>query len=164
MTGPLYSLRQQAVKKLLKNVKEDDSIVDYGCGSGTSIVEILEKAKKPIRIDGIDNSTEMLDLARERIKTINIKHKNVGLRKMDLSKKFKFAHPFDHAFASVLINHIPEDQREMFYKRVAENLKENGTFVIFQLVNKDKFNRIFSDWLLNVVPSHKGFPFLDEYC
>lgn len=163
MMGPLYSLRKIAVKKLLRGINSNERIVDYGCGSGTSIIEILEKSNKPMEIIGLDTSKEMLKMAEERINLLKTKNGNVKLIKKDLSKAFHFNPPFDHAFASILINHIPENKREQFYAQIAKSLRPNGKLVIFQLVNKDKFNRIFSDWLLNVVPSHHGFPFLDEY-
>lgn len=163
MLGPLRSFRHLAVKELLKDSDKISSIVDYGCGAGTSIVEILEEAKTPIRLIGVDNSVKMLELARERVKMINVKNKYVELKKRDLSKPFTFKPKFDRAFCSILMNHIPQKKRADFYKLVSSNLNENGKFVIFQLVNKNKFERVFSDWLLFVIPSHQGFPFLEDH-
>ncbi|HIH09970.1 MAG TPA: class I SAM-dependent methyltransferase [Candidatus Diapherotrites archaeon] len=163
MVGPLYSLRQIAVKKLLKGLKGGEKIIDYGCGSGTAITEIIERSEKPLEIIGVDISSKMLKMAEQRVKIIKREDIKVKLLKKDLSKKFYFELLFDCAFASILINHIPQNERENFYRKVAENLKPNGKFVLFQLVNRTKFDRIFSDWLLNVVPSHHGFPILNEY-
>ncbi len=169
MMGPLYSPRQMAVKELLKGLGDNAAVIDIGCGSGVAIVDIVERSNKLIKLLGIDNSKQMLDIAEERLENLrgdrklnNNIHK-VKLKKLDLSKDWRLNKKFDAAFCSLLIHHLPNNEREEFLSKVSKILKPGGKLVMYQLVNKTPFDRIFSDWLLYVVPSHNGFPVLDEY-
>lgn len=170
MMGPLYSLRNIAAEELMKNLSPNAKIVDLACGSGASLLNILITAKQPIKLTGADSSNQMLELGRERLEELRSNENvlaenidNISLLQKDLSKDFLFEEKFDAAFCSVMVHYIPKEERTDFYGKINNLLKSKGKFVSFQLVNKSRFERVFSDWLLHVVPGYHGFPFLNDY-
>jgi len=163
LTGPLYSFRLEAIKKLISNLKDGSKIVILGCGSGTEIEDIFNKSDKEIQIIGVDSSAAMINKCKTRFSKNYEKNNKTDFKVLDLSKDFSLGTGYDAAFLSVVVHHLPEEQREQLYKKVSKMLRPNGRFVLFQLVNRSKFDRIFSDWLLYVVPSHNGFPILEQY-
>ncbi len=166
-----WSFRKMAIQKFCKKIKGGADILDLGCGSGTSIEQILLECKRNVNIVGIDNSTESLKVAEKRIKKLykyvnddvvrrNIK--KIKLLKYDLTKGLPKNRKYDVVFMSLLINHIPENKREMFFKNIKSILKENGKVVVYQIVNKSKFERA-AMWVMHTVPTHWEYPFKDEY-
>ena len=82
----VYDILQQDVnykkllKPILKYLSKDKLILDAGCGSGY-ILSML--ALDGYEIEGIDNNQMMLDLAKDRLESLNL---NVNLINHDLRK------------------------------------------------------------------------------
>jgi len=174
MEGPLHSLRLLAMEKLISKLKEGMIIADLGSGSGIALVEILSTCKKRINLFGFDSSVGMIERSRRRIEKFKEEHKtpidrenarNVQLILHDLTDDFPDENKgkFDLVFLSFVVNHIPPEKRDGFFKNISSILKKDGWLVMAQLINQSKFDRNFSDWLLWVTPTHQGFPFRDEY-
>jgi|GEM_PF-5623873 len=168
----LHSIRQIAIEKVTSNLKKDAKIADLGCGSGISLIEILANVNNEINLVGFDNSKEMIRRSEEMINKlvegyptqINKRNvENLQLSLHNLTEGFPKDEKFDVVFLSLIISYIPKDKRNDFFRDINNILKEDGRVVIFQLINQSKFDRIFSDWLLYVVPNYHGFPFKDEY-
>lgn len=168
----LHSLRLIAIKKLISNIKRDMKIADLGCGSGIALVEILANSKEEIKLVGFDNSEEMIRRSKERIEKFKeeyptpLNKRNVDTVELvyhNLTEKFPKDEKFDIVFLSLVISYIPKEKRDEFFKNINNILKKEGKVIIFQLLNQSKFNRVFSEWLLYVVPGFCGFPFKDEY-
>jgi ubiquinone/menaquinone biosynthesis C-methylase UbiE len=172
LEGPLYAMRQLAINELTGNLKENARVADIGSGSGIALVDILSKSDKDIQLTGFDYSSKMLERSKERIRRFikksdsDIRQENaekVLLIRHNLLDDFPKGHKFDAVFISLVINHIPPEKRGIVFDKIKSVMKPSATLVIFQLVNQSKFDRVFSDWLLQVVPSHKGFPVKDEF-
>ncbi len=172
LEGPLYAMRQLAISELTKNLNEGAHVADIGSGSGIALVDILSKSDENIELTGFDYSSKMLERNKERIgkfvKKANsdIQRENakkVQLVRHNLLEDFPRGHSFDAVFISLVINHIPPEKRVMVFDKIKSVMKPDATLVVFQLVNQSRFNKVFSDWLLHVVPSHKGFPVKDEF-
>lgn len=112
------------------NIHENNVMVDFGCGTGTSSIRILEKLKINIRLWLVDNSPAWLGKAYEFLSS----RKNVDF--FLLEKKGKgYAtlsetvgkETVDHVISANTVHLIP-DLKETF-KGVAEALKRKGTFV-----------------------------------
>lgn len=173
MQGPFYSLRRIAIRKLLKGLPNGARVADLGCGSGGEIIEMLSLSNKVLHITGFDNSNAMLQKAKTAVKNFEAKNSiqsqnaaAVQFIQYNITEDFtnlnKF-NKFDGVFASLVLHHLENQEREILLNRIKNILKPYGRLILFQLVNESKFQRIFSDWLMFVVPSHRGFPFRKDY-
>jgi ubiquinone/menaquinone biosynthesis C-methylase UbiE len=53
---------------LKRHVRQDDIVLDFACGTGTSSIQIADKVKK---IDAIDISSKMLEIAKTKAEKNN---------------------------------------------------------------------------------------------
>jgi len=112
------------------NVRENNVVVDFGAGTGTSSTRILEKMKTKIRLWLVDNSPAWLGKAYESLSS----RKNVDF--FILAKKDKSyatlsetvgKESVDHVMSANTVHLIP-NLKETF-KGIADALKSKGTFV-----------------------------------
>ena len=166
-----FSFRAMAIQKFSKRIRDGSRIVDLGCGTGVSLEQILSQTRKKIYLTGIDESQEALDKARTRLESLKLRNvnsivrgniDNVTLLRNDLSKEMPHDNQYDVAFMSLLINHIAEEDREAFFLKVKNILKNKGTAVVYQIVNKSKTN-LAAMWVMHLIPTHIEYPYLEDY-
>ncbi|MCR4283765.1 MAG: class I SAM-dependent methyltransferase [Parcubacteria group bacterium] len=103
-------------------IKENDKILDLGCGNGRFFEQL---ADKNIHYTGSDTSLELLKIARERYgtKATFIKTEGINLPFDD--------NLFDTIFSFAVLHHIPSAKlREQFIKEARRVLKNDGILVI----------------------------------
>lgn len=105
-----------------KSVKE---ILDIGCGTGT--IDIL-MAQKSYNVCGIDNSPEMISVARNKNKESNTM---VQFKTMDALEILKLNRNFDLVMAmSDVVNHILERNKLVdIFKSANQVLNPGGVFI-----------------------------------
>ena len=140
-----YEEWSQYVEGLLKehNV-QDGLVVDMGCGTG-KITELL--ALKGYDMIGIDNSEEMLSIAREKLLEYeegdprkNILYLLQDMREMELYGTVRAAVSICDS-----MNYILEDEELLTVFRLVNNyLDEKGVF-IFDLNTEYKYSEILGD-------------------
>jgi len=110
-------------------IKEDDAVLDIGCGPGNNGKIVSEAG---VTLMGIDLSAEMVARAKANVPT-------GFFRKGDIRRIYEKG-PFDVMIASFSIVHLlPEETRELIH-RVAELLVPGGTFYLsFMVGKKDGF-------------------------
>ena len=111
----VYTYGESLVKLL--DPKENERILDLGCGSGQLTFKINELAKETI---GIDKSAEMIDDAKSKFPMIEFQ---VGD-----AEKFAFDKKFDSIFSNAALHWVlnPKSAIRCMY----ENLKHNGKIVV----------------------------------
>jgi SAM-dependent methyltransferase len=110
-------------------IKEDDTIVDYGAGTGTSAIRILEKLGVKIKLWLVDNSPAWLGKAYESLKP------NPNTKFFVLGKNNNFAtlaetignNSVDHVFSANTVHLIP-NLKETF-KGILDAIRPNGLFI-----------------------------------
>ena len=125
----------------LAKVREDNSILDLGCGTGKLTVELARLASKG-NITGIDTSQEML----ERARLISAGIGNMTLMQIP-AQSMDFTNRFDLAFSNSALQWIKEQQEVM--KIVYRSLKNRGR-IAFQFPAKN-FCREFFDYTENAI-------------
>jgi ubiquinone/menaquinone biosynthesis C-methylase UbiE len=108
------------------DVKEEESILDAGCGPGLVIEKIIEENKgKGISITGLDLSKRMIEHAHRRCKNFS----NVKLQVANLNKSLEFPDSsFDKVICSNTLYALDNPRRVIFeFHRV---LKPGGAVII----------------------------------
>lgn len=100
----------------LLSPKEDERILDLGCGTGDLACEIKKTGAEVI---GVDASEEM-------IKAAMVKHRDIEFQVMDATK-LNFTRPFKSVFSNAVLHWIKTPQKVL--KEVYNLLDENGRFV-----------------------------------
>ena len=75
--GLQKSWKETLVKDILKNIKNDEKVLDVCCGTGDIAIEIAKKSDA--KVVGVDFSENMLRISKEKSKKIN----NITLLKAD---------------------------------------------------------------------------------
>ncbi|PIR57960.1 MAG: hypothetical protein COU71_01235 [Parcubacteria group bacterium CG10_big_fil_rev_8_21_14_0_10_38_31] len=103
-------------------IKENDKILDLGCGNGRFFEQF---AGKNIDYTGSDTSEELLKIARERYKTVAKFIKTEGIN-LPFDNEV-----FDTTFSFAVLHHIPSLKlREQFIKEARRVLKDDGIIVV----------------------------------
>lgn len=110
---------QKEVNFLLNFIKENDYILDVGCGTGNH-AEFLQKHNK---IDGIDLNKEMLDIAKNKLKG-NLY--NYNILDININQKYDV---IISMFA--VINHLKDTKDlENAFTNLKNILNNDGTIII----------------------------------
>lgn len=162
-----HSFRLYAIKKIIKELKEGNKILDFGCGSGLAIELLLKHNNKRVFLTGFDSSKYFIEKARERLKRMEKEVTGItkeNLKKVVLTSKKQDLHrgEFDFVFMSLVLNHIDPKKRKAIYKYAYDLLKPCGKLVIYQILHESKFKRN-PIWVMHIVPSHKDYPFKEEF-
>lgn len=114
-----HSFVYQYGENLLKllDPKEDERILDLGCGSGQLTLKINDFAKEVI---GIDKSAEMIADAKS-------KFPNIKFRVGDAAN-FNFDEKFDSIFSNATLHWVKDYKKAI--KCMYENLKVDGKIVV----------------------------------
>lgn len=123
-----YDEWAEYVKNLLvKNgIKEGSEITELGCGTGSFTMEL---SKAGYKMTGIDLSSDMLSVAKEKFEDTD--YSEVVFSEQDMTE-FELPSKAD-AIVSVCdsINYLVEDgDLDKVFKQVKNNLKSNGVFIV----------------------------------
>jgi len=166
-----YSLRKKAILIFTKELKDGNSVLDFGCGGGIGLEQILLETSKNIFLDGMDTSGNYLERAKKRMQhlytntqseIIKRNIKKIQFTLFDPKKPLPKNKKYDVIFLSIVLNHIKEEKHAKLFKELKSMLKRNGRLVIYQLINQSKYNRV-PIWVMHVVPSHQEYPFRETY-
>ncbi len=132
--GPVKIIGKNGFKQLIrgvqKNLKNGMKIIDIGCGTGHILMNIYRTTKKKVKMVGIDNSSEMIRVAKQNSKGI----KDISFLLMDAFKiKFK-NNTFD-----IVINRLGAPPKS--YKETYRILKKNGLFFLF-ITDKEDWKEV----------------------
>jgi trans-aconitate methyltransferase len=125
----------------LANVKETESILDLGCGTGKLTAEIATLAYKG-NVTGIDPSTGMIKKARERCGAIQ----NITLKQMP-AQGMTYTAKFDLVFSNLALQWINDIHRVAGL--IYQSLKRGGR-IAFQLPVSN-FSPEFFDCIRRVI-------------
>lgn len=118
----LYDQKHDFVSKYgeelieLLNPKKGEEILDIGCGTG-DLAELIRQ--KGAVVTGIDNSVEMIEVAKRKYPAINFQAQSITT--LHLDKKF------DAAFSNAALHWVLEKEKAV--KQIYNSLKPNGRLV-----------------------------------
>lgn len=126
----IHSKSRANTKKYLKS---SDIVLDYGCGTGTTSIEIVNQVKE---IYAIDISSKMIEIAKR--KAISSKVENINFSQTDIfDKRYKNV-SFDVILAFNMLHTVPAPENVV--KRIHELLKPEGLFISVTPCLRDKMS------------------------
>ena len=120
-----YKKESKFIEKLIsKNIekKSNNSILDLGCGTAKHIEFLYDLGYK---VEGIDLSSDMLKIAKKRIKKKKIKLFHSDISSLNLNKKFNIIISLFHVISYQNTN----QQIKNTFKTVNKHLKNGGIFI-----------------------------------
>ncbi len=146
---PFYDPIQKYISSLSEWFIKDNSLVyDLGCSTGETAKNILkfnQKRKIKFKYIGIDNSSQMIKLAKKKIKNKNIQFKTGDINKITFKKN-------SDLFISLLtFPFLKLDERRKLLKKIYNSLKIGGALICVDKIYsenplvQDIFNQIYFD-------------------
>ena len=106
-------------------VKDRDVVLDIGCGTGLLSLKFLQKVD--CLIYGVDNSPEMLEIFKSKIKKLKLSRK-ISCKLGDAENLDFAKESFDIIASTVTLHHVKN--KYPVIKKIYELLKPAGKFVI----------------------------------
>jgi trans-aconitate 2-methyltransferase len=149
-SSPQYQWAKELIPKL--KLSGNESLLDIGCGDG-KITAVLAKSLPQGRVIGVDNSEDMINLARANFASST--YPNLSFQVMD-ARVLSFESEFDRVFSNAAL-HWVIDHRPIL-RGVHRGMK-NGGRLLFQMGGKGNAQGILSvlDDLLPEQPWRKIF-------
>ncbi|PIV50596.1 hypothetical protein CO115_01840 [Candidatus Falkowbacteria bacterium CG_4_9_14_3_um_filter_36_9] len=110
--------------KLADMVKDDDRILDIGCGNGRLVKTFKDKN---VWYLGVDASEKLINVAKKKLKAANFQFKIADIFDLDkiINKKF------DYVFCIAVLHHIPgKDLRILALKQLKNKIKPDGKIIL----------------------------------
>ncbi len=120
------------------NIKDNQSILDVGTGTGV-LIPFLKKLNKTGFIKGVDISTQMLDIAKEKFKD----NKNLSFEILDVEND-KINEKFDKIILYSMFPHL-QNKTLTIKSLVENNLKENGQLMIAHSNSREFLNNMHKE-------------------
>lgn len=143
-----------------KRVNKNSKILDVACGTGNYTIAL---SKLDHSVDGMDLDEEMINIAREKSRKLNltINFKISDMREID--KQF-VNEKYDLIFCigNSLVHLQSEDEIRLMLSKVYNKLKNDGTMII-QIINYDRIFRYNIDHLPTITSQEHGVKFIRNY-
>ncbi len=118
-------------------IKNGDSVLDAGCGTGRLVPYIREKIGPRGFLVEADYSYEMLKIARGKYRQQNISFIQSDVQEIPVKK-----HTFDVIICFALFPHLP--CKEAALREFRRILKPGGHFFIAHPISREKLNKLHS--------------------
>lgn len=147
---PYYGEMQRMIaEQAADHVKADTDVYDLGCSTGTTMIGMNTMIDPSIRFIGVDDSTQMLEKCKVKLKEAGIK-RPVDLRVADLNQGVHM----ENASVAVLcltLQFVRPIYRERLVRHIYEGLVPGGVLLLVEkiLAEDSHFNRDFIKYYYN---------------
>ena len=137
---------QPGVMKILEVIRDDESVLDLGCGNGYFLHELKQRGHKAPAL-GVDFSLPLLRVAES---TLGVEFHEVDLTQLSVgSGKLVVDGGWDMITMFATMHHIPSDEIRLDILRTVQSLlKPDGRFVIsnWQFLNSERLKSRIQPW------------------
>jgi SAM-dependent methyltransferase len=138
---------QPGVRKILETIREDESVLDLGCGNGHFLRELHQCGHKAALL-GVDFS---LPLLRDAESTLGVEFREVDLTKLSAfsSQLLAVSGQWSVVTMFATLHHIPSQAIRLdILKTVKTLLKPDGKFILsnWQFLNSEKLKARIQPW------------------
>jgi ubiquinone/menaquinone biosynthesis C-methylase UbiE len=147
-------LRLLEIDLILGQLKEDEEVLDVGCGNGFATVIFSERVKK---IAGIDFSSEMVDQADNILKRNHKNKTNISFKQMDVLNLSYPEDTFDVVISErCLINLRSWVEQKKAMLEIKRVLIKGGRFLMIEGTSEglDKLNNLRESYGLHRIEKH----------
>lgn len=145
----------KTIEKTKKYLHLDDTVLDYGCGTGTKALELAGDVKE---IHGIDISSKMIEIANKKV--FKLKTPNVYFTQATIFDESHEKGSFDVILAFNILHYLKDIQEVL--QRINELLKPGGFFIssteCMGEEEKMKFSRFLSFSVLFIMKKTRILP------
>jgi SAM-dependent methyltransferase len=138
---------QPGVKKILETIKQDESVLDLGCGNGHFLNKLFESGHKAPLL-GVDFS---LPLLRDAESLSGVLFKEIDLTKLseNSGQLSVISNQWSVITMFATLHHIPSNEIQLDILRTVKSLlKPNGRFILsnWQFLNSEKLKSRIQSW------------------
>ena len=149
---------QPGVRRMIQTFPNPARILDIGCGNGELARHLAERGQQGVYI-GLDNSPELIQIARSQPLSTHNKNLEISFFQGDLSMpdwdRMLGEKTFDVISAFAVLHHIPgETLREAIISKLAARLAAGGVFIHseWQFMNSQRLRERIQPWeVINLV-------------
>lgn len=125
----LYDAEMNKIHYILKklNLKENQTLLDIGCGWGYLIIEAAKLYK--VKALGITLSEEQYEEVKERIKKEHLEE-YVDVKLMDYRELEKSKLKFDRIVSVGMLEHVGSSNIPLYFKNIDKVLNDHGIFLL----------------------------------
>ena len=153
----VFPLDIDTVKFLSEDIKSGDNVLDLACGTGEYSIALSKLGSSVI---GVDLNGEMIKIAQEKTKDLN-----VSFIEKDMTKLNDFQNRKNNLIFCIgnSIVHLNSKNRiEKFIQEIYNALEDNGVMVI-QTINFDRILKYNIDSLPPIIRPEVGVNFIRKY-
>jgi len=140
LSRPFFLFDRDKTSKEL-DIKENDTVLEVGCGTGANLRYLAEKAGQGGHVYGLDCSESMLKKSREKIEKYG--WTNVSLIK-EYAEKYTLEEKADLILFSYSLTMIPDWKAAL--DNAIKNLKDRGKLVILDFYVWNRYEAVFNIW------------------
>ena len=110
------------------NIKSSDKILEIGCGTGGTLIEIINRFG--IKVTAVEILVEMITVAYKNLKSLNLTDK-AEIINIKPGEKYPFENnSFDKIYAESVIGFQDRPGMEFIFSEIRRVLKPNGIFIL----------------------------------
>lgn len=140
---------QPGVKKILNSIKQDESVLDLGCGNGYFLHEVSRRGHKQTLL-GADFSLPLLRDAESQPEGFSARFMEIDITKLSvIGNQSLITDNWSLITAFALLHHIPSHEIRLDILRTVQKLlKPNGKFILsnWQFLNSEKLKARIQPW------------------
>lgn len=139
---------QPGVRRVLAELKGDESILDLGCGNGELARELGKRGHRGPYL-GLDFSLPLLREADSQPEGLSARFREVDLTKLSSNEEIAESGKWDVVTAFAVLHHIPSEELWLeILQAVRSLLAEDGKFILsnWQFLNSEKLRARIQDW------------------
>jgi tRNA (cmo5U34)-methyltransferase len=141
---PFYAEMQRMIGELAKEYAvPGTNLYDLGCATGTSLVALHPQVSPGVRFIGVDNSNEMLERCRLKLKQDGVDREH-ELRCVDLNQGVQIENA-SMVLMVLTLQFIRPLYRDKLVASILQGMNQNGAFILVEkVIGEDSlFNRQF---------------------
>jgi ubiquinone/menaquinone biosynthesis C-methylase UbiE len=108
-------------------LRPGESVLDCGCGTGTLAVIAKRRVGADGKVQGIDLSTDQLEIARKKAQQENL---DIDFHEGSIDELPFPDNSFDAIFSTLMLHHVPKTVKEAAFREMRRVLKPGGRIVI----------------------------------
>ncbi len=142
---PLYEETQRMISEISSfYLRNNDCMIDLGCSTGTTIMRINAYVQKNIEYYAIDDSEQMLEIAKKNLDGISTQFLNEDITSADLLTNNK---PVSLITALYALQFLPVEKRIDTLRKAYRRLRMNGALILVEKVRSENsfFNELMID-------------------